>query len=105
MNRPAAKPAIPREKISQIGALCWLLLLGGLAFAGPYGLLSWGESRVLLEKRHAQIAALEAENDRLENLVVLLNPERVDPDLSTELLRRDLNVAHPDEYILELGAE
>jgi len=102
MNRPARKPAIPRDKLTQLGALGWLLLLGGLAFAGPYGVLAWGESLSLLDKREAQIAALEKDNARLQNLVGLLDPEAVDPDLSTELLRRDLNVAHPDEYILDL---
>lgn len=102
MNRPARNPAIPREKLTQLAALGWLLLLGGLAFAGPYGVLAWGEGLSLLDKREAQIAAIEKENERLENLVALLDPERVDPDLSTELLRRDLNVAHPDEYILDL---
>ena len=103
MNRPARKPAIPRDKLTQLGALGWLLLLGGLAFAGPYGVLAWGESLSMLDKREAQIAALEKDNARLENLVALLDPEQVDPDLSTELLRRDLNVAHPDEYILDLS--
>ena len=102
MNRPARKPAIPRDKLTQLGALGWLLLLGGLAFAGPYGVLAWGESLSMLDKREAQIAALEKDNARLENLVALLDPEQVDPDLSTELLRRDLNVAHPDEYIVDL---
>jgi cell division protein FtsB len=103
MNRPARNPPIAREKLAQFGALGWLLLLGGLAFAGPYGVLAWGESLSLLDKREAQIASLEDENERLENLVVLLDPEEVDPDLSTELLRRDLNVAHPDEYIVDLS--
>ena len=102
MNRPARKPAIPRDKLTQLAALGWLLLLGGMAFAGPYGVLAWGEGLSLLDKREAQIASLEEENERLENLVALLDPEQVDPDLSTELLRRDLNVAHPDEYIVDL---
>src|SRR5690606_25265271 len=99
----ARKSAIPREKLTQLGALGWLLLLGGLALAGPYGILAWGESLSLLEKREGQIAALEQETERLDNLVALLDPNHIDPDLSTELLRRDLNVAHPDEYIIELG--
>ena len=103
MNRPARKPAIPRDKLTQLGALGWLLLLGGLAFAGPYGVLAWGESLSMLDKREAQIAALEKDNARLENLVALLDPEQVDPDLSTELLRRDLNVAHPDEMVMLLN--
>lgn len=102
MTRSTRNPAIPREKLVQFAALGWLLLLGGLAFAGPYGVLAWGEGLSLLDKREAQIAALEEETERLENLVVLLDPEEIDADLSTELLRRDLNVAHPDEYILDL---
>jgi len=102
MNRPARKTTFAREKLAQFGALGWLLLLGGMAFAGPYGVLAWGEGLSLLDKREAQIASLEEENERLENLVALLDPEQVDPDLSTELLRRDLNVAHPDEYIVDL---
>lgn len=102
MTRSARNPAIPREKLVQFGALGWLLLLGGLAFAGPYGVLAWGEGLSLLDKRESQIAALQDENQRLENLVTLLDPEEIDSDLSTELLRRDLNVAHPDEYILDL---
>jgi cell division protein FtsB len=102
MNRPVRNPAFAREKLAQFGALGWLLLLGGLALAGPYGVLAWGEGLSLLDKREAQIASLEEENERLENLVALLDPEQVDPDLSTELLRRDLNVAHPDEYIVDL---
>lgn len=105
MNRPARNPAIAREKLVQFGALGWLLVLGGLAFAGPYGVLAWGEGLSLLDKREAQIASLQDENARLENLVTLLDPEEVDPDLSTELLRRDLNVAHPDEYIVDLSQQ
>ena len=102
MNSRARKPAMHREKLTQFGALACLLLLGGLSLAGPYGLLAWSENLALLDKREKQIAALKDETDRLENLVALLDPNHVDPDLSTELLRRDLNVAHPDEYIIEL---
>ena len=102
MNRPVRKPRIAREKLTQLGALGWLLLLGGLALAGPYGVLAWGENLALLDKRENRIAALEQEAERLNNLVALLDPDHVDADLSTELLRRDLNLAHPDEYIIEL---
>ena len=103
MNSSHRPPLVPREKLTQLGALGWLLLLGGLALAGPYGVLAWGENLSLLDKREKQIAAIEAENARLTNLVALLDPNHVDPDLSTELLRRDMNVAHPDEYIIDLS--
>ncbi|OYW45214.1 MAG: septum formation initiator [Sphingomonadales bacterium 32-68-7] len=102
MNSPAPKRAIFREKLSRYGALAWLLGLGGLALAGPYGLLSWSENRAMLEQREQRIAALVAQRDELKNRVVRLDPDHADPDLATELIRRDLNVAHPDEYVLDL---
>ena len=102
MNGVAARNEIVREKLARFGALATLLLLGGLALAGPYGLLAWGENRVLLEKRQHRIAELRADRAELQNLVERLNPDHVDPDLATELMRRNLNVAHPDEYVLEL---
>src|SRR5688572_14478776 len=96
------KRDIAREKLTRFGALGFLLVLAGLALAGPYGLLSWGENIALLEQRQDRIAALQAERDELHNLVTRLDPDHVDPDLATELVRRNLNVAHPDEYVLEL---
>lgn len=102
MNASAARNEIVREKLARLGALAILLLLGALALAGPYGLLSWGENVALLEKRQQQIAELRAERDELENLVERLDPDHVDPDLATELMRRNLNVAHPDEYVIEI---
>jgi len=102
MNAAAARKGIVREALGRFGALGFLLLLGGLSLAGPYGLLSWGENVALLEKRQQQIAALEANRDELQNLVERLNPNHVDPDLATELMRRKLNVAHPDEYVIEI---
>ena len=96
------KRDIAREKLTRFGALGFLLLLAGLALAGPYGLLSWGESMAVLDQRQDRIAALRAERDELQNLVTQLDPDHVDPDLATELVRRNLNVAHEDEYVLEL---
>ena len=91
-----------REKLTRFGALGFLLLLAGLALAGPYGLLSWGENMAVLDQRQDRIAALRAERAELQNLVTQLDPDHVDPDLATELVRRNLNVAHEDEYVLEL---
>jgi len=102
MNKQAHKRDILREKFGRFGALSYLLLLGGLALAGPYGVLSWGESKTVLEQREHKIAVLLDERDELKNRVQLLNPENADPDLTAELIRRNLNVARPDEYVLEL---
>ena len=102
MNAFMTKRDAAREKLTSFGALIILLILAGLALAGPYGLLSWGENLALLEQRQERIAVLKAERAELQNSVALLDPDHVDPDLSTELVRRNLNVAHPDEYVLEL---
>ena len=56
----------------------------------------------VLDQRQDRIAALRAERAELQNLVTQLDPDHVDPDLATELVRRNLNVAHEDEYVLEL---
>ena len=88
--------------MSQGLALAALLVLGGMAIAGPWGVLAWGENLQLLDEREAQIAELRKEKARLENLNELLHPDRADPDLVGELLRRNYNVVHPDEVVLTL---
>lgn len=102
MNLSAATPLRDRDKLKQFGALTYLLVLGGLALAGPYGFVAWGENLSLLDKREAQIKQLEAERADLKNRVALLDPNHVDPDMAGELIRGDLNVVHPDEYIYQL---
>ncbi len=93
---------LPREQATQGLALVVLLLLTGLAIAGPSGLLSWGENSKLLKQRHQQVAELTEERDALKNRVDLLDPNKADPDLVGEELRRNLNVVHPDEIVLTL---
>ena len=83
-------------------ALAALLLMGGVAIAGPSGVLAWSENQRLLELRKQQVASLEAEAERLRNRVDLLDPNGVDPDLAGQLLRDRLNVASPDEMVILL---
>lgn len=102
VNKAVVKRRVPREKLTQLAALGVLLLLGGLALAGPSGLLAWGENVAMLDQRQDRIAHLSAERDELRNRVALLDLNHADPDLVGELLRRNLNVVHPDEVVLEL---
>lgn len=81
-------------------ALAGLLVMGGIALAGPSGLLAWGENQQLLEQRRAELAQLNRERDELRNRVDLLDPNHADPDLAGELVRDRLNVAHPDEMVM-----
>ena len=71
-----------------------------VAVAGPSGLLAWGENRRMLTERQQEIRRLAVERDNLRNRVALLDPRHTDPDLAGELLRKNLNVAHPDEVIM-----
>lgn len=93
---------IAREQVRQGIALAGLLLLAALAIAGPTGLLAWSEKEKQLDQRAAQIAQLEAERDELRNRVDLLDTDAADPDLVGELLRKDLNVVHPDEVVITI---
>jgi len=102
MPRPETQYLTRREKRVQLAALSFLLLLGGLSLAGPGGVLAWGENLSLLDQRRAEIRQLSAERDELRNRVALLDPRHVDPDLAGELVRRNLNVIHPDEVMITL---
>jgi cell division protein FtsB len=102
MLRSDAKLLSRREKRVQMAALGWLLLLGGMAIAGPSGVLAWGENLSLPDRREAQIKEIKAERDELRNRVALLDPGHVDPDLAGELVRKNLNVVHPDEVVITL---
>lgn len=93
------------ERVKQMLALGALLLLAGFAVAGPTGLLAWSENAAALEARRADIAAVTAKRDALRNRVMLLDPEAADPDLASELVRKQLGVMHEDEVVLTLDDE
>lgn len=52
-----------------------------------------------------QLSVLNERRDVLRHQVGLLDPDRADPDLVSELIRRNLNVVHPDEVIVDLEPE
>lgn len=93
MIRRAALPALA------------LLIIGNFAsyaVAGPNGLLAWGGYHRDLQQRRSELAALEAERDRLRHRSALLDPKKADPDMADELVRRDLGLVRPDEVVLPL---
>jgi cell division protein FtsB len=100
MKRRRPNLKLPRNSMTESMALLALLCMGAWAVAGPSGLLAWSENAHVLEQRQHEVAMLTAERDRLQNRVNLLDPRHADPDLVGELLRSDLNVAHPDELVI-----
>lgn len=99
-----ARPEVrqPVDQLKLYGALAILLILMGLAIAGPWGLLAWRENTAALSQRAQELAALEEQRDALKNRVALLDPQGADPDLAGELVRRNLGVLHPDEVVITL---
>jgi cell division protein FtsB len=97
-RRPNAR--LPRESLTQTLALVALLMLGAIGLAGPSGLLAWSENARVLDQRQKEVTQLSVERDQLRNRVNLLDPRHADPDLVGELLRSNLNVAHPDELVI-----
>ncbi len=105
MKNGGSKRRVPRDQLRQGLALGVLAILSALAIAGPNGLLAWSENEKLLDQRQAQVAQLVQERDALKNKVERLHPDGADPDLVGELLRRNLNVVHPDEVVITLEEE
>jgi cell division protein FtsB len=97
-NRRFRLPARRSEAI----ALVALLVMAGLAIAGPSGLFAWSENLRLRDARQARLAKLEIARDHLRNRVDLLDPRHADPDLAGELVRSQMGVVHPDEVVVKL---
>ncbi len=91
--RRAAWPAL---------ALIVIGTFGGHAIAGPNGLLAWGGYHKDLQLRQTELVALEAKRDVLRHKSTLLDPQKADPDLGEEMIRKDLGLVRPDEVILPL---
>lgn len=95
----------PKEQVRQGLALAGLLVLTGFAIAGPSGLLAWSENSAKLDQHLARIAQLTEQRDELKNRVDLLDPNAADPDLVGELLRKEMNMVHPDEVVITLDQD
>ena len=95
-------PKFEKDRVVQLAALGALLMMAGFVVAGPSGVIAWTENEHLLVQHEKRIAQLSAKREQLRNRVRLLDPKQADPDLAGELLRSDLNVAHPDEMVMLL---
>ncbi|MEY4270750.1 MAG: hypothetical protein RLZZ58_1966 [Pseudomonadota bacterium] len=80
-----------------------VVAMAGYAVFGPTGLYAWGDYSQAVSRKGEQLAALKKREAELKNQVALLNPLHADPDLSDELVRRELGVAHPDDVIVPMN--
>ena len=85
-------------------AIIFMGFFGYYAVMGPNGLLRYREYSRAYAKREAEFAQLDKRRAALRNQVALLDPKRgANPDMVDELVRKELNVAHPDEIIVPLN--
>ena len=79
------------------------LFFAGYVVLGSNGVLAWGDYKRQLNHAQGELKQVQAHRQELKNRVDLLDPRRVDPDLSDELIRRELGVVHHDEVIVPLN--
>ncbi|UZK66829.1 FtsB family cell division protein [Sphingomonas sp. M1-B02] len=73
------------------------------AALGPTGVVATKALKTELAQKDVEYAALAKKRAELKNRVELLDPKRgADPDMVDELVRKQLNVARPDEVIVPL---
>lgn len=83
--------------------LVLMAFFGAYAVLGPNGILAYGDYKRQLVKRDKEYQAIDQRRAVLKNRVALLNPDHANPDMVDEMVRKELNVAHPDEVIVPLG--
>lgn len=101
-RKPSNFKAVLKRAAWPAVALMVMAFFGGYAVLGANGLLAFGDYKRQLAKREHHYAALDHRREMLRNRVALLDPRHANPDMVDELVRRELNVAHPDEVIVPL---
>jgi cell division protein FtsB len=99
-----------KRSIGLIRRMLWpalaLLVVGnfaGYAIAGPNGLLAWGGYHRDFNERKVELAKLQEQKANLQHRSKLLDPNKADPDMADELVRRDLGLVRNDEIIVPLN--
>jgi cell division protein FtsB len=90
------RSAVPALALIVVGTFA------GHAIAGPNGILAWGGYHRALKERQAELAQLEQQQGELKHRSQLLDPNKADPDMADELVRKDLGLVRPDEVIVPL---
>lgn len=70
---------------------------------GDRGSLMADQRRELLQAKRIELARVEAERDLWERRVAALRGDRIDRDMLDERARAMLNLANPDDVIVQYG--
>ena len=101
-RQPVPIAAQLRRALVPAAAVGIILFFGAYAVLGPNGVLAYGDYKRQLAKREREYAVLDHRREVLRNRVALLDPDHANPDMVDEMVRKELNVAHPDEVIVPL---
>jgi cell division protein FtsB len=102
-RKPSAFRRTLRRAAVPAAVLAVMAFFGIYAVLGPNGVLAYGDYKRQLVKREKDFAGLDRRRAVLKNRVALLDPDHANPDMVDEMVRKELNVAHPDEVIVPLG--
>jgi len=96
IGRTIGRAALPALGLGVIA------FFGASAVVGRSGVMAYGEYKAQIAERERAFVAVDHRRAVLRNRVALLDPRHANPDMVDELVRRELNVAHPDEVIVPL---
>ena len=103
MSRSSPVRTLLRRAGLPAAVLIAMGFFGYNAVLGPTGIVAAREFQAELAQKNVEFAALDKKRATLKNRVDLLDPRRgADPDMVEELVRKQLNVARPDEVIIPL---
>lgn len=102
MNRSRSTASLVKAAAAPALAILIVMHFAGFALFGANGLFAWGDYKRAAARKTVELQQLEAERAKLAHRVALLNPRKVDPDYSDELVRRETGQIRPDEVIIPI---
>jgi cell division protein FtsB len=73
------------------------------AVQGPHGLKSYAAQQIVLKQAQADLAIAQAERDAWQRRVYALESDHLDRDMLDERARALLNLANPNDIIVQYG--
>ena len=102
MGNASKSLGLIRRSAAPALALIVVGTFAGHAIAGPNGILAWGGYHRALKERQTELAQMQRQQAELKHRSQLLDPNKADPDMADELVRKDLGLVRPDEVIVPL---
>jgi cell division protein FtsB len=91
------------DHVVSLGCLTLLAYLAWQGFYSPRGYKYREQLHQRIEALAKQRDEIEGQRKLIETRVALMRPESIDPDMLDELVRKDLNMVHPSDVIVEFA--